>query len=149
MRCYFPFLFTLAPDRQGLLRIRKETKNRAESLPRGGFLFPATLNRIARSQRELTSPAGRRGNHVPTRRPVARATAAIDEASDIAARTPCASNFWVKGHLTLQMTTLRELPAEERPAAGAVINDAKQQVQDRLNARKDTLESAALNARGG
>ncbi|NIE51289.1 pheST operon leader peptide PheM [Pantoea sp. Ap-870] len=29
--------FTLAPDRQGLLRIRKETKNRAESLPRGGF----------------------------------------------------------------------------------------------------------------
>ena len=30
-----------------------------------------------------------------------------------------------KGHLTLQMTTLRELPPEERPAAGAVINERK------------------------
>ncbi|WP_268810642.1 hypothetical protein [Type-D symbiont of Plautia stali] len=33
----FRFFFTLAPENQGLLRIRKETKNRAESLPRGGF----------------------------------------------------------------------------------------------------------------
>ncbi len=48
----------------------------------------------------------------------------------------CASNIWVKGHLTLQMTTLRELPPEERPAAGAVINEAKEQVQQALNARK-------------
>jgi phenylalanyl-tRNA synthetase, alpha subunit (EC 6.1.1.20) len=79
---------------------------------------------------------------------VARATAAIDEASDIAALDAVRVEFLgKKGHLTLQMTNLRELPAEERPAAGAVINDAKQQVQDRLNARKDTLESAALNAR--
>jgi phenylalanyl-tRNA synthetase alpha chain len=45
------------------------------------------------------------------------------------------------------MTTLRELPAEERPAAGAVINEAKEQVQQALNARKTDLESAALNAR--
>lgn len=45
------------------------------------------------------------------------------------------------------MTTLRELPAEERPAAGAVINEAKEQVQQALNARKTELESAALNAR--
>lgn len=59
----------------------------------------------------------------------------------------CASNIWVKGHLTLQMTTLRELPPEERPAAGAVINEAKEQVQQALNARKAELESAALNAR--
>ncbi|STX08345.1 phenylalanyl-tRNA synthetase subunit alpha [Klebsiella pneumoniae] len=36
--------------------------------------------------------------------------------------TTSAWNTWVKkGHLTLQMTTLRELPPEERPAAGAVI----------------------------
>ena len=52
-----------------------------------------------------------------------------------------------KGHLTLQMTTLRELPPEERPAAGAVINEAKEQVQQALNARKAELESAVLNAR--
>lgn len=45
------------------------------------------------------------------------------------------------------MTTLRELPPEERPAAGAVINEAKEQVQQALNARKAELESAALNAR--
>lgn len=44
------------------------------------------------------------------------------------------------------MTTLRELSAEERPAAGAVINEAKEQVQQALNARKTELESAALNA---
>ncbi|MGU0056649.1 phenylalanine--tRNA ligase subunit alpha [Enterobacter hormaechei] len=40
-----------------------------------------------------------------------------------------------------------ELPAEERPAAGAVINEAKEQVQQALNARKAELESAVLNAR--
>jgi len=45
------------------------------------------------------------------------------------------------------MTTLRELPPEERPAAGAVINEAKEQVQQVLNARKAELENAALNAR--
>jgi phenylalanyl-tRNA synthetase alpha subunit len=45
------------------------------------------------------------------------------------------------------MTTLRELPPEERPAAGAVINEAKEQVQQALNARKADLEGAALNAR--
>lgn len=45
------------------------------------------------------------------------------------------------------MTTLRELPPEERPATGAVINEAKEQVQQALNARKAELESAALNAR--
>ena len=61
--------------------------------------------------------------------------------------TTSAWNTWVKGHLTLQMTTLRELPPEERPAAGAVINEAKEQVQRALNARKAELEGAALNAR--
>ncbi len=39
--------------------------------------------------------------------------------------TTSAWNTGKKGHLTLQMTTLRELPPEERPAAGAVINEAK------------------------
>ncbi len=61
--------------------------------------------------------------------------------------TTSAWNTGKKGHLTLQMTTLRELPPEERPAAGAVINEAKEQVQQALNARKAELEGAALNAR--
>ena len=79
---------------------------------------------------------------------VASATAAINQASDVAALDNVRVEYLgKKGHLTLQMTTLRELPPEERPAAGAVINEAKEQVQQALNARKAELESAALNAR--
>lgn len=72
----------------------------------------------------------------------------LTEASDVAALDNVRVEYLgKKGHLTLQMTTLRELPAEERPAAGAVINEAKEQVQQALNARKAELESAVLNAR--
>ena len=78
---------------------------------------------------------------------VASAKAAINEASDVAALDNVRVEYLgKKGHLTLQMTTLRELPPEERPAAGAVINEAKEQVQQALNARKAELEGAALNA---
>ena len=77
---------------------------------------------------------------------VASAKAAISQASDVAALDNVRVEYLgKKGHLTLQMTTLRELPPEERPAAGAVINEAKEQVQQALNARKAELESAALN----
>ncbi|EHC87605.1 Phenylalanyl-tRNA synthetase alpha chain [Salmonella enterica subsp. enterica serovar Senftenberg str. A4-543] len=79
---------------------------------------------------------------------VANAAAAINQASDVAALDNVRVEYLgKKGHLTLQMTTLRDLPPEERPAAGAVINAAKEQVQQALNARKAELESAALNAR--
>ncbi|MDN6018494.1 MAG: phenylalanine--tRNA ligase subunit alpha, partial [Enterobacterales bacterium] len=79
---------------------------------------------------------------------VAQAKAAVENAQDIATLDNVRVEYLgKKGHLTLQMTSLRELPAEERPAAGAVINQAKQEVQEALNARKSDLESAALNAR--
>ena len=39
------------------------------------------------------------------------------------------------------------MSAEERPQAGALINAAKNQVQDVLNARKADLEQAALGAK--
>lgn len=79
---------------------------------------------------------------------VAKAKAAVEGAQDIAALDLVRVEYLgKKGHLTLQMTSLRELPAEERPAAGAVINQAKQEVQEALNARKEKLESAVLNAR--
>lgn len=52
-----------------------------------------------------------------------------------------------KGHLTAQLKSLGKLPADERPAAGAEINRAKQQVQDAINAKKQALEQAAINAR--
>ncbi|MEX5973425.1 phenylalanine--tRNA ligase subunit alpha, partial [Klebsiella pneumoniae] len=49
---------------------------------------------------------------------VASAKAAINEASDVAALDNVRVEYLgKKGHLTLQMTTLRELPPEERPAA--------------------------------
>ncbi|PZQ36753.1 MAG: phenylalanine--tRNA ligase subunit alpha, partial [Ectopseudomonas oleovorans] len=49
-----------------------------------------------------------------------------------------------KGELTALMQTLGKLSAEERPQAGALINTAKNQVQDALNARKSVLEQALL-----
>lgn len=79
---------------------------------------------------------------------VANAKAAVEDARDVAALDLVrVEYFGKKGHFTLQMQSLRDVPAEDRPAAGAVINQAKQEVQDALNARKNALESAALNAR--
>lgn len=52
-----------------------------------------------------------------------------------------------KGELTQVMKTLGNLTAEERPRAGALINSAKERVQDALNSRKEILESAALSAK--
>lgn len=52
-----------------------------------------------------------------------------------------------KGHLTQLLKGLGALSAEERPQAGAKINEAKQALQDVLNARKASLESAALEAK--
>ena len=46
-----------------------------------------------------------------------------------------------KGTLTEQLKTLGALPAAERPAAGQKINEAKQQVEAAIVARKDTLET--------
>ncbi len=52
-----------------------------------------------------------------------------------------------KGLLTEQMKALGKLSAEERPAAGQAINKAKGNVQQALEARKQALQEAALNAR--
>jgi len=52
-----------------------------------------------------------------------------------------------KGSLTEYMKSLGQLSAEERPAAGQAINRAKQTVQAAIEARRQTLERAALEAR--
>ena len=52
-----------------------------------------------------------------------------------------------KGELTQVMKTLGDLPADERPKVGALINAAKERVQDVLNARKALLEQAELTAK--
>lgn len=52
-----------------------------------------------------------------------------------------------KGNITALLKSLGKLSAEERPAAGEKINLAKQQVSERLNARKTELERAAIEAK--
>ena len=52
-----------------------------------------------------------------------------------------------KGKITALLKSLGKLSAEERPAAGAKINEAKQAVAEKINARKKQLEAAAINAR--
>ncbi len=51
-----------------------------------------------------------------------------------------------KGLLTEQLKQLGKLPAAERPAAGQEINRVKQSVQAVLEARREVLQSAALDA---
>ncbi|MBI5752501.1 MAG: phenylalanine--tRNA ligase subunit alpha [Hydrogenophilales bacterium] len=50
------------------------------------------------------------------------------------------------GEISLLMKTLGALSAEERPAAGARINVAKQQIEAALNARRDAIKAQALEA---
>ncbi|MCU9923857.1 phenylalanine--tRNA ligase subunit alpha [Aeromonas caviae] len=77
---------------------------------------------------------------------VGQAKAEIEGVSDIAALDEIRVKYLgKKGFFTEQMKGLGALSAEERPAAGAVINLAKQQVQDALNARREALEIAVLN----
>jgi phenylalanyl-tRNA synthetase alpha chain len=78
---------------------------------------------------------------------VANAKAAVESAQDVAALDLVRVEYLgKKGHLTLQMTSLRELPAEERPAAGAVINQAKQEVQPRKLSTFPCLDVASRTA---
>jgi len=52
-----------------------------------------------------------------------------------------------KGEISALLKGLGKLTAEERPAAGATINVARDQVQEALEARKTLLEQAVLNAK--
>jgi phenylalanyl-tRNA synthetase alpha chain len=52
-----------------------------------------------------------------------------------------------KGPLTALRKGLGKLSAEERPLAGAKINEVIQHVSEQLNARKETLETAALESK--
>ncbi len=52
-----------------------------------------------------------------------------------------------KGSITERMKSLGKLPKEEKPAAGQAINVAKQAVQKSLEARKESLNNAELEAK--
>ena len=85
-------------------------------------------------------------DHLPTL--VAEARQAIDAADDIAALDDVRVRYLgKKGEITALLKGLGKLPAEQRPAAGERINEAKQLLGGELEARRQALQQAALNAR--
>lgn len=79
---------------------------------------------------------------------ISTAASEIDAADDLAALDAVrVSYLGKKGALTARLKSLSELAVDERPAAGQEINRAKQDVRDRINARRDELEAAALESK--
>ncbi|MCP1674879.1 phenylalanyl-tRNA synthetase alpha chain [Natronocella acetinitrilica] len=77
---------------------------------------------------------------------VAKAQEEITEAGDLRALDAVRVAFLgKKGSLTDQLKALGKLPAEERPAAGQAINQAKVTVQEAIDQRRSALEQAALD----
>jgi len=52
-----------------------------------------------------------------------------------------------KGEITLQLKNLGKLPGDQRREAGQAINRVKQQITEALEARKEALQQAALEAK--
>ena len=78
---------------------------------------------------------------------VAQAIAAVNNSQDTQAVEQLRVQYLgKKGEITQLMKQLGGRSAEERPKAGALINEAKEQVQSALNQRKALLEDAALEA---
>lgn len=75
---------------------------------------------------------------------------ALDEvaASDTLAALAEVRVRWLgkKGRFTEQLKSLGALPAADRPAAGAKINEAKQRFSEAIDAAQQALESAAVEA---
>jgi len=79
---------------------------------------------------------------------ISSAKKAIDKVTDVKTLDDIRVQYLgKKGEITARMKQLGSLSAEERPKAGQVINQAKQQIQKVLEAKKNELESAVLNER--
>ena len=77
---------------------------------------------------------------------VAQFLADIGSSADLAALDAVrVSVLGKKGELTERLKGLGKLPAEERRAAGAAINEAKQRVEAALDARRAELDAATLS----
>ncbi|MEP3856128.1 MAG: phenylalanine--tRNA ligase subunit alpha [Porticoccus sp.] len=73
---------------------------------------------------------------------------AIEQAQDLAALDQVRVEYLgKKGRLTDLLKGLGKLSAEERPAAGAKINEVKEQLQSQINRHRNDLENADLEAR--
>jgi len=76
---------------------------------------------------------------------LAQACEAVDAASSIAELEQARVEYLgKKGPLTALLKGLGKLSADERPAAGARINEAKQQVAEKINLQRQNLETLAL-----
>ena len=76
------------------------------------------------------------------------ALAEVEQAGDIRALDDVRVKYLgKKGEISALMKGLGKLSAEERPQAGAVINEGKQKVQDAIAGRKSAMEEAALKDR--
>lgn len=81
---------------------------------------------------------------------VASALAKIAEATDNNALEALrVEYFGKKGVFTEQMKALAGLSPEERPAAGQLINQAKEKAQNALNERREALTTAELAKKTG
>lgn len=79
---------------------------------------------------------------------VAEARTCFDGIVDPAALEQAKARFLGKsGVLTGLLKSLGKLPAEERPRAGALINEAKEQVEALLAARREALRDQVMEAR--
>ena len=77
-----------------------------------------------------------------------QAKAAIDAAEDGAVLEQLRVDYLgKKGQITALLKGLGKLSPEERPAAGARINAVKQELQDLIGLRKESLQTAAVEAR--
>ena len=75
-----------------------------------------------------------------------QAIAEVDSATDLNKLDQIRVDYLgKKGLLTQQLKQLGKLPAEERPKAGQVINQAKVAVQQAIESRKTSLEDEKLN----
>lgn len=75
-----------------------------------------------------------------------QAIAEVDSATDLNQLDQIRVDYLgKKGLLTQQLKQLGKLPAEERPKAGQVINQAKVAVQEAIESRKALLEDEKLN----
>ncbi len=52
-----------------------------------------------------------------------------------------------KGELTALLKSMKDVPAEERPLFGQLVNDAREAIEAKLEAIKTKLENEALNAK--
>ena len=85
-------------------------------------------------------------DHLPTL--VSEARDAIQASQDVAALEELRVRYLgKKGEVTALLKGLGKLSAEERPAAGERINQAKQTLASEIDDKRQQLENAALNAR--